>query len=98
MTFHHFPKEHWQHLRTTIPVESSFAALKLRTDAAKCYKRVDRATAAIWKMLLITEKRFRGLKAPELMNVVYLGAKYVDGISIEIALEEVAARSYLHTC
>jgi len=40
---------------------------------------------------MITEKRFRRLKAPELMKEVYLGAKYVDGASIEIALEEVAA-------
>ena len=40
ITFYDFPKEHWQHLRTTNPVESPFAALRLRTDAAKRYKRV----------------------------------------------------------
>ena len=40
VTFHHFPREHWQHLRTTNPLESPFAALRLRTDAAKRYKRV----------------------------------------------------------
>ena len=39
--------------RTTNPVESPFAALRLRTDAAKPYKRVDRATAVIWKMLML---------------------------------------------
>ena len=38
ITFYDFPKEHWQHLRTTNPVESPFAALRLRTDAAKRYK------------------------------------------------------------
>ena len=43
VTFYDFPKEHWGHLRTTNPVESPFAALRLRTDAAKRYKRVDRA-------------------------------------------------------
>ncbi len=64
VTFYDFPREHWQHLRTTNPVESPFAALRLRTDAAKRYKRVDRATAVIWKMLMIAEKRFRRLKAP----------------------------------
>ena len=64
---------------------------RLRTDAAKRYKRVDRATAVIWKMLMIAEKRFRCLKAPGLMKEVYLGAQYVDGISTGIALEEVAA-------
>ena len=35
MTFYQFPREHWQHLRTTNPVESPLAALRLRTDAAK---------------------------------------------------------------
>ena len=40
-------------------------ALRLRTAAAKRYKRVDRATAVIWMMLMIAEKRFRRPKAPE---------------------------------
>jgi len=90
-TFYQFPREHWQHLRTTNPVESPFAALRLRTDAAKRYKRVDRATAVIWKMLLVAEKRFRRLKAPELMRDVYDGAQYVDGMAIQAIVEEVAA-------
>ena len=47
VTFYDFPREHWRHLRTTNPVESPFAALRLRTDAAKRYKRVDRAIAVI---------------------------------------------------
>ena len=67
------------HLRTTNPVESPFAALRLRTDAAKRYKRVDRAIAVIWKMLMVAEGRFRRLKAPELIEDVYLGAQYADG-------------------
>ena len=91
ITFYDFPKEHWQHLRTTNPVESPFAALRLRTDAAKRYKRVDRAIAVIWKMLMVAEQRFRRLKAPELMEDVYLGAQYVDGIVVEATVEKVAA-------
>ena len=91
VTFYHFPREHWQHLGTTNPVESPFAALRLRTDAAKRYKRVDRATAVIWKMLMIAEKRFRRLKAPGLMRDVYLGTLYMDGMAIEATVEEVAA-------
>ena len=85
------PKEHWGHLRTTNPVESPFAALRLRTDAAKRYKRVDRAIAVIWKMLMVAEQRFRRLKAPELIEDVYLGAQYADGIAIESTAEKVAA-------
>ena len=91
ITFYDFPKEHWQHLRTTNPVESPFAALRLRTDAAKRYKRVDRAIAVIWKMLMVAEQRFRRLKAPELIEDVYLGAQYVDGIVSETTAEKVAA-------
>ena len=53
VAFYDYPREHWQHLRTTNPVESPFASLRLRTDAAKRYKRVDRAIAVIWKMLMI---------------------------------------------
>ena len=90
-TSYGFPKEHWVHLRTTNPVESPFAALRLRTDAAKRYKRVDRAMAVMWKMLMIAEQRFRRLKAPELMEEVYLGAQYVDGIAAEATAEKVAA-------
>ena len=101
VTFYDFPKEHWGHLRTTNPVESPFAALRLRTDAAKRYKRVDRAAkrykrvdraiAVIWKMLMVAEQRFRRLKAPELIEDVYLGAQYADGIAIESTAEKVAA-------
>ena len=58
VTFYDFPAEHWKHVRTTNVVESPFAALRLRTDAAKRFKRVDRAIAVIWKMLLVAESRF----------------------------------------
>jgi transposase-like protein len=82
VTFYRFPTEHWIHLRTTNIVESPLAALRLRTDAAKRYKRVDRATAVIWKMLMIAQKKFRRLNAPELLEKVYLGVEYEDGIEI----------------
>lgn len=49
VTFYRFPQPHWQHLRTSNPVESPFAAARLRTDAAKCFKLVKNATAVIWK-------------------------------------------------
>ena len=91
VTFYDFPAEHWRHIRTTNPVESPFAALRLRTDAAKRYKRVDRAIAVIWKMLMVAEGRFRRLKAPALMKVVYQGARYKDGVVINTMPEKVAA-------
>ena len=55
--FYAFPTQHWTHLRTTNPVESPFAALRLRTDAAKRFKKVENATAVIWKILLIAQSR-----------------------------------------
>ena len=78
VTFYRFPREHWKHLRTTNVVESPFAALRLRTDAAKRFKKVANATAVAWKMLLIAELRFRRLDAPERMQEVYLGIDSMD--------------------
>jgi transposase-like protein len=90
MTFYRYPKEHWVHLRTTNVVESPLAMLRLRTDAAKRFKRVDRATAVIWKMLMIAEKRFRRLNAPGLLEKVYAGVRFQDGIQVSQP-QEVAA-------
>ena len=80
VTFYSFPKEHWSHLRTTNPIESPFAALRLRTAAAKRFKKVTNATAMIWKLLLVAEKSFRRLSAPQLLREVHLGVAFVDGV------------------
>jgi hypothetical protein len=88
VTLYRYPREHWVHIRTVNVVESPFAALRLRTDAAKRFKRSDRATAVIWKMLMVAERRFRRLNAPHLLAKVYAGVRYVDGVE---ATQEVAA-------
>ena len=80
VTFYQFPREHWKHLRTSNPVESPFAAVRLRTAAAKRFKRVDNATAVIWKTLLIAEKTFRRLDAPESLADVASGVVYINGL------------------
>ncbi len=82
LTFYRFPKEHWSHLRTTNPIESPFAALRLRTGAAKRFKKVSNATAVIWKLLLVAEKTFRRLNAPSLLREVHLGVDFVDGVRV----------------
>ena len=97
VTFFSFPKEHWKHLRTTNPVESPFAGLRLRTDAAKRYKKVDNATAVIWKMLLLAEQRFRRLDAPELMKEVFLEVQFRDGVEVKMEDQLAAAFTHLHT-
>jgi len=91
VTFYNYPKKQWQHLRTTNPVESPFTGFRLRTDAAKRFKKAGNAQAVIWKMLLVAEKRFRRLKAPELMKDVCQGANYVNGVQVNQAEEEKAA-------
>lgn len=91
VAFYNYPKAHWQHLRTTNPVESPFAALRLRTDAAKRFKKIANAQAVIWKMLLVAEKRFRRLKSPHLMQDVYQAVTYVNGMVVNKVSEEKAA-------
>ena len=91
VTFFRFPKQHWIHLRTTNPVESPFAALRLRTVAAKRFKKVENATAVIWKLLLVGERKFQRLHAPELLVEVWNGAQFVNGIRVEPQPEDAAA-------
>lgn len=90
--FYDFPAEHWKHLRTTNVVESPFATVRLRTDAAKRFKKVANATALIWKMMMVAQKRFRRIDAPELARDVHAGRQFVDGKPVVISTsEEVAA-------
>jgi putative transposase len=73
-------------------VESPFAGLRLRTDAAKRYKKVANATAVIWKMLLLAEQRFNRLDAPEKLIQVYLGFGFQESNEeTETKQEEVLA-------
>ena len=89
--FYDYPEKHWRHLRTTNVVESPFASVRLRTTAAKRFKRVDNATALIWRLLLVAEKRFRKLNAPELLRDVYEGRRFEDGKPVPEGQERIAA-------
>jgi transposase-like protein len=79
--FYDFPAEHWIHLRTTNVIESPFACVRLRTTAAKRFKRVQNATALIWKVLGVAEQSWRRLNAPELLALVLAGQVFTDGIA-----------------
>ena len=68
------------HLRTTNIVESPFAMVRLRTTAAKRFKKVENGTAVIWKLLQVAETSFRRLTGAELLPAVYAGARYVNGV------------------
>jgi putative transposase len=80
VTFYSFPKEHWVHIRTTNVVESPFSSVRLRTDAAKRFKKIQNATAMIWKLLQVAEKNFRTLKGYWLLSDVHKGKIFVDGV------------------
>lgn len=83
VTFYSFPREHWRHVRTTNIVESPFSSVRLRTDASRRYKRVEGATALIWKMLQVAEQSWRKLHAPELLPLVASGRTFQDGIMLK---------------
>lgn len=89
--FYDYPREHWKHLRTTNMIESPFSSVRLRTDAARRYKKVENATAMIWKIMMVAEKKFRRLDAPELLKEVYEGAIYKDGLRVKDEVEKEAA-------
>lgn len=93
VTFYGFPREHWVHIRTTNIVESPFSAVRLRTDAARRFKKVANATAMIWKLLRVAEKRFHRLKGHWLLKDVYEGKQFANGLAIQEkgSIERVAA-------
>ncbi len=82
VTFYDFPKEHWKHLRTTNVVESPFTSVRLRTNAARRFKKVRNATTLIWRTLKVAESRFRKLTAPHLLQQVY-DQKHSTGPQVE---------------
>jgi transposase-like protein len=77
--YYDYPQAHWLHLRTSNPVESPFASARLRTSAAKRFKKTENATAMLWKLLIVAESRFRKVHAPELMAKVAAGVRYENG-------------------
>jgi putative transposase len=83
VTFYKYPKEHWVHIRTTNIVESPFSSVRLRTNASKRFKKVQSASAMIWKLLKVAEKSFRRLKGHWLLSDVLEGAQYVNGVAIK---------------
>jgi hypothetical protein len=66
-------------IRTTNPIESPFASARLRTDAAKRFKKTTNATAMLFKFLQVAEKSFRKMQYPQLLPEVFNGTIYIDG-------------------
>jgi len=81
-TFFDFPAEHWRHLRTTNPIESSFATVKLRTKVTKGAGSKKAALAMAYKLLDAAQERWRRFNGHELVGDVLDGAKFKDGIKV----------------
>lgn len=80
LTFYDFPAEHWVHLRTTNPIESTFATVRLRTVRTKgCGSRTACLTM-VFKLARCTEKHWRKLNGSDLIAEVISGIVFVDGI------------------
>lgn len=72
LTFHAFPPEHARHLRTTNPIESPFASVKLRTNAARRFRTPRSALHLLFKLLQRSEKGWQRLSFPEKLKEVKL--------------------------
>jgi putative transposase len=84
-TFYDFPAEHWIHLRTTNPIESTFATVRHRTRRTKgCGSRIATLTM-VFKLAREAEKHWRKLNKHELVTKVIEGVKFVDGIMKDAA-------------
>jgi transposase-like protein len=84
LRFYDFPAEHWVHLRTTNPIESTFATVRLRTRRTKgCGSRTACLTM-VFKLAQCAERHWRRLNAKELIVEVIRGITFVNGIK-EIA-------------
>ena len=79
LTFFDFPAEHWIHLRTTNPIESTFSTVKARTKKTKGAGSRKAGLAMAFKLLLAAEKRWRRVNAPHLVALVKAGVEFPDG-------------------
>ena len=86
-TYFSFPKEHWHHIKTTNPVESTFAPIRVRLDKAKRLMNEVSALGLVYQLMLKRQARWRRLNYPELAAAVIAGVKYRNGIEIRIRKE-----------
>jgi putative transposase len=79
-TFFDFPAEHWIHLRTTNPVESPFSTVRLRQRVTKGAGSRTKGLVMAYKLLVMSEQRWRKLNAHHLLPLVQAKVKFVDGV------------------
>src|SRR5205823_5786298 len=90
VTFYSFPEEHWVHLRTSNPIESIFAGVRLRTNASKRLRVRENALYLVFKLVLRLSLNWRGINAPNQLRLLLAGHVFRDG---QLVLTESAAAS-----
>jgi putative transposase len=80
LVFYDFPAEHWIHLRTTNPIESTFATVRLRTEKTKGSGTRGACLTMVFKLMESASKHWRLLNGSKLLGDVIAGAVYVDGV------------------
>jgi putative transposase len=83
MTHFDLPAEHWKHLRTTNPIESTFATVRLRQRITKGAGSRNAGLAMAYRLLLLAEQSWRRLDGQELLPLVRAGVSFKDGVRVE---------------
>lgn len=83
LEFYHYPAEHWIHLRTTNPIESTFATVRLRTKVTKGPGSRAAGLAMAYKLIDAAAARWRAVNAPHLVALVRAGAVFHKGKLLE---------------
>jgi putative transposase len=91
LAFYDFPAEHWKHVRTSNPIESTFATVRLRTDRTKgCLSR-QTALAMVFKLAKSAERHWRRLDGSQRLAQVIQGVRFRDGEPVQAAEDQAAA-------
>jgi putative transposase len=85
LTFYDFPAEHWRHIRTTNPIESTFATVRLRTVKTKGSGSRTACLTMVFKLMESASKSWRLLNGSTHLKAVISGTKFVDGIEVNDA-------------
>jgi transposase-like protein len=83
LAFYDYPAEHWVHLRTTNPIESTFATVRLRQRVTKGPGSRAAGVAMAFKLIQAAQSRWRAVNAPHLVALVRAGARFEKGILVE---------------
>ena len=83
LTHFDLPAEHWLHVRTTNPVESPFATVRLRQRVTKGAGNRTKGLTMAFELLAMAERRWRRLNGAHLLPLVRAGVRFVDGVQVE---------------